>query len=211
MSYFALLSPQGNSSKFEGDFPLQYHVTQELPDSGINGFFVWARQNKYLFKIVHAEAATYLLLKWGILGEPLRLSDEVFNHLWMCVSFGRWARHRIQMGIDLMGVLAIDSALTESSDRASRSPGIGTITIAVLGRLWWTVFEVVQCPSTTATHLFISLLKFFWVPKSCCCNIPSGPALPPSHEAKGGVDLAENAGDSPLVTAVGLHEVISTD
>ncbi|KAJ7241825.1 hypothetical protein C8J57DRAFT_1244445 [Mycena rebaudengoi] len=28
-----------------------------------------------------------------------------------------------------------------------------------------------------------------------------GPALPPSHEAKGGVNLAENAGDSPLEEA----------
>jgi hypothetical protein len=43
------------------------------------------------------------------------------------------------------------------------------------------------------------------VPKSCRCKIPSGPALPPSHEAKGGVDLAENAGDSPL----GVREIFS--
>jgi hypothetical protein len=45
---------------------------------------------------------------------------------------------------------------------------------------------------------FTHCQTFFWVPKLHRCKIPSGPALPPSHEAKGGVDLAKNAGDSPL-------------
>ncbi|KAJ7280146.1 hypothetical protein C8J57DRAFT_1220661 [Mycena rebaudengoi] len=42
--------------------------------------------------------------------------DEVFNRLWVVAtrnSVERWACHDIQMGLDLMGVLAIDSARLE--------------------------------------------------------------------------------------------------
>ncbi|KAJ7229262.1 hypothetical protein C8J57DRAFT_1220449 [Mycena rebaudengoi] len=41
--------------------------------------------------------------------------------------------------------------------------------------------------------------QFYWLPT---CKIPLGSASPPSHEAKGEVDVAENAGDSPLASTV---------
>ncbi|KAJ7289773.1 hypothetical protein C8J57DRAFT_1628963 [Mycena rebaudengoi] len=113
MLYFALLSPhipQGNSSKFEGDFPLQYHIVQEMiqkdnhPDSAtclysVNSLFMlWTtfglvKTNVFLKlftrKLQHIGAGKNIQTeKWGILGEPLHLFDKVFNYLWMCGGGG---------------------------------------------------------------------------------------------------------------------------